>query len=36
MGNELTLVQQFLGNIGRFNTGTPEGNPSQQGSAARR
>ena len=36
MGNELTLVQQFLGNIGRFNTGTPEGAISQQGSAARR
>ncbi len=36
MGNELTLVQQFLGNIGRFNTGTPEGGLSQQGSAARR
>lgn len=36
MGNELTVVQQFLGNIGRFNTGTPEGGLSQQGSAARR
>lgn len=35
LGNELTIVQQFLGNIGRFNTAaTPD--VSQQGSAARR
>jgi outer membrane protein assembly factor BamE (lipoprotein component of BamABCDE complex) len=25
MGNELTVVQQFVGNIGRFNTETPTG-----------
>jgi outer membrane protein assembly factor BamE (lipoprotein component of BamABCDE complex) len=35
LGNELTLVQQFLGNIGRFNTTAPD-MTSQQGSAARR
>lgn len=35
LGNELTVVQQFLGNIGRFNSAvTPD--VSQQGSAARR
>jgi outer membrane protein assembly factor BamE (lipoprotein component of BamABCDE complex) len=28
MGNELTLLQQFVGNIGRFNSG-PEGGPSR-------
>lgn len=29
LGNELTLVQQFLGNIGRFNT-SPETTPQPQ------
>ena len=33
-GNELTLLQQFIGNIGRFNGSTPEAN-STIGSMAR-
>ena len=37
LGNELTLVQQFVGNIGRFNSGQPADNAlSRAGSAARR
>lgn len=35
LGNELSVVQQFLGNIGRFNTAVAP-DVSQQGSAARR
>ena len=37
MGNELTLVQQFIGNIGRFNSGAAADSAiSRAGSAARR
>ena len=38
MGNELTLVQQFVGNIGRFNAGDPAESAaaSRAGAAARR
>jgi hypothetical protein len=34
LGNELTVVQQLLGNLGRFNT--PNDGFSDAGSAARR